>query len=236
MGRLEGFVLLWRKDDNIVSVGSQVLDSSGGISVEESDNGATLVLSGVNGDISGEYVCSVSTYIKTEVRHTVTTRLEPVITTQREVRVREGEDARLACQLQEGSPIPTLRWRKCDGETYLDGKRDVVETVLVLLSVSRHDSGCYVCVADGENPVTSETMLIVEHSLDITDSEQKSKEVKNVAKPTKLEKNIYFARVPSLYTIPEKQNKPEKQSISFQQQPKNAEEFLQLLRIYRQKT
>ena len=25
--RLEGFVLLWRKDDNIVSVGSQVLDS-----------------------------------------------------------------------------------------------------------------------------------------------------------------------------------------------------------------
>jgi len=237
--RLEGFVLLWRKDDNIVSVGSQVLDSSGGISVEESDNGATLVLSGVNGDISGEYVCSVSTYIKTEVRHTVTTRMEPVITTQGEVRVREGEDARLACQLQEGSPIPTLRWRKCEGETYLDGTKDVVETVLVLLSVSRHDSGCYVCVADGENPVTSETMLIVEHSLDITDSEQKEKEVKNVAKPSKLEKNIYFARVPSLYTIPEKQNKPlniEKKSISFQQHPKNAEEFLQLLRIYRQKS
>jgi len=236
--RLEGFVLLWRKYDDIVSVGSQVLDSSGGISVEESDNGATLVLSGVNGDISGEYVCSVSTYIKTEVRHTVTTRVEPVITTQGEVRVREGEDARLACQLQEGSPIPTLRWRKCEGETYLDGKKDVVETVLVLLSVSHHDSGCYVCVADGEDPVTSETMLIVEHSLDITDSGQKQKEVKNVAKPSKLEKNIYFARVPSLYTIPEKQNKPltQKKSISFPQHPKNAEEFLQLLRIYRQKS
>jgi len=232
--RLEGFVLLWRKDDNIISVGSQVLDSSGGISVEESVNSATLVLSGVAGDISGEYVCSVSTYIKTEVRHTVTTMVEPVITTQGEVRVREGENARLACQLQEGSPIPTLRWRKCEGETYLDGTKDMVETVLILSSVSRQDSGCYVCVAGGEDPVTSKTMLVVEHSLDITDSEHK--EVKNVIKPSKLEKNVYFARVPSLYTIPEKQNKPEKQTISFQQQPKNAEEFLQLLRIYRQKT
>ena len=130
------------------------------------DNGATLVLSGLQGDISGEYVCSVSTYIKTEVRHTVTTRVEPVITTQKEVRVREGENARLACQLQEGSPIPTLRWRKCEGETYLDGKKDVVENVLIMLSVSRYDSGCYVCVADGEDPVTSETMLVVEHSVD----------------------------------------------------------------------
>jgi len=217
-------------------VGSQVLDSSGGISVEESDNSATLVLSGVAGDISGEYVCSVSTYIKTEVRHTVTTMVEPVITTQGEVRVREGENARLACQLQEGSPIPTLRWRKCEGETYLDGTKDLVETVLILSSVSRQDSGCYVCVAGGEDPVTSKTMLVVEHSLDITDSEHKEEEVKNVGKPSKLEKNVYFARVPSLYTIPEKQNKPEKQSISFQQHPKNAEEFLQLLRIYRQKT
>ena len=92
--------------------------------------------------------------------------MEPVITTQREVRVREGEKARLTCQLQEGSPIPNLRWRKCEGETYLDGKKDVVENVLILSSVSRHDSGCYVCVADGEESVTSETILVVEHSLD----------------------------------------------------------------------
>jgi len=236
--RLEGYVLLWRKDDNIVSVGSQVLDSSGAISVEVCDNGATLVLSGLQGDISGEYVCSVSTYIKTEVRHTVTTRVEPVITTQKEVRVREGENARLACQLQEGSPIPTLRWRKCEGETYLDGKKDVVENVLIMLSVSRYDSGCYVCVADGEDPVTSETMLVVEHSLDNADSEEKIKEVKSVAKPSKSEKKVYFARVPSLYTIPEEQNKQltEGKGISLQQHPKNAEEFLKLLRIYHQES
>jgi len=236
--RLEGYVLLWRKDDNIVSVGSQVLDSSGGISVEECDNGATLVLSGLQGDISGEYVCSVSTYIKTEVRHTVTTRVEPVITTQREVRVREGENARLTCQLQEGSPIPNLRWRKCEGETYLDGKKDVVENVLILSSVSRHDSGCYVCVADGDEPVTSETMLVVEHSLDTADSEEKIKEVKSVAKPSKSERKVYFARVPSLYTIPEKQNKQLTggKGISLQQHPKNAKEFLKLLRIYHQET
>merc|ERR1712013_407554 len=236
--RLEGYVLLWRKDDNIVSVGSQVLDTSGGISVEECDNGATLVLSGLQGDISGEYVCSVSTYIKTEVRHTVTTRVEPVITTQREVRVREGEKARLTCQLQEGSPIPNLRWRKCEGETYLDGKKDIVENVLILLSVSRHDSGCYVCVADGDEPVTSETMLVVEHSLDTADSEEKIKEVKSVAKPSKSERKVYFARVPSLYTIPEKQNKQHTggKGIFLQQHPKNAKEFLKLLRIYHQET
>merc|ERR1712106_300991 len=45
---------------------------------------------------------------------------------------------------------------------------------------------------------------------------------------------IYFARVPSFYTLPEKETKPllQKRNNVFQNPPKNAQEFLQLLRIY----
>merc|ERR1712106_573846 len=47
---------------------------------------------------------------------------------------------------------------------------------------------------------------------------------------------IYFARVPSFYTLPEKETKPllQKRNNVFQNPPKNAQEFLQLLRIYNQ--
>ena len=40
--RLEGYVLLWRKDDNIVSVGSQVLDSVSIMNIFIIDHSAIL--------------------------------------------------------------------------------------------------------------------------------------------------------------------------------------------------
>jgi len=310
--RLEGYVLLWRKDSKIVSVGSQVVGRRDKISVEEGDNGNTLVVHDVGGDDSGEYVCSVSTYVRTEIRHSLLIRVGPVITTEDQVVAREGEHARLACQLQEGSPIPSLRWRRCEGGPYLKGEEELLESVLLFSSVSRDDSGCYVCIADqyeGVKSVTSKTMLVVQYppTVSVTASEDYSmltcevdavpaphitwlregvrvrnteakittydnkytdtlpldsrdtagrytcradnslasreysldmeairKEKKETMGKTDFKK-VYFARVPSLYTAPVKPFTNRKKLV-LDKQPKNAEEFLQLLRIYYQQS
>merc|ERR1719186_1242406 len=80
--QLEGFVLLWRKNDQIISVGHQIIDrSSSRIQLEEVENGNTLVINLADDTDEAEYVCSVSAYRKTEIRHEVRIIVEPVITT-----------------------------------------------------------------------------------------------------------------------------------------------------------
>ena len=71
----------------------------------------------------------------------------------------------LSCQLQLGTPIPKLKWRKCEGGSFLLGEDDLLESVIKFESVMRDDSACYVCEADNgfaEEPVTSKVMLLVE--------------------------------------------------------------------------
>ena len=79
--------------------------------------------------------------------------------------VNEGDNAKLSCQLQLGTPIPKLKWRKCEGDSFLSGEDELLENVLKFATVTRDDSGCYVCEADNgfaEQPVTSKVMLVVE--------------------------------------------------------------------------
>jgi hypothetical protein len=72
-----------------------------------------------------EYVCSVSAFMKTEIRHEV--RIEsvtvycflvrPVILTnpKQSLVLQEGDSAELSCHVQAGSPPPKLSWRKLLG-------------------------------------------------------------------------------------------------------------------------
>eukprot|EP00092_Neocalanus_flemingeri_P000881 GFUD01000938.1.p1 GENE.GFUD01000938.1~~GFUD01000938.1.p1 ORF type:complete len:1259 (+),score=360.25 GFUD01000938.1:95-3871(+) len=167
--RLEGFVLLWRKNEQIISVGHQILDrSESRIQLEEVENGNTLVISLADRADEAEYVCSVSAYRKTEIRHNVRIRVNPVITTSPEepLTLSEGDSATLSCQLLSGTPIPDLKWRRCEGESFPTGEKEILEDVIKLESVTRDDSGCYVCQADNgfaDAPVTSLAMLVVEY-------------------------------------------------------------------------
>merc|ERR1712106_1294671 len=286
---------------------------------------------------------------KTEMKHSVKIRVQPIISTapKHMLTVNEGGAAILSCQLQLGTPIPHLKWRKCDGETFLEGENEILENVIKFEAVARDDSGCYVCEADNgfsADPVTSKVMLVVEYppsvqiqktenssnamtisctvqsepssvvtwlkdgetigeaELDIfiethkfmsnlhllkldrediggryscvaenkmgreeksanisggeldTDSNANKNDNRQVyphetivkertggssyepttSKPKQSDGKIYFARVPSFYTLPEKETKPllQKRNNVFQNPPKSAEEFLQLLRIY----
>merc|ERR1712183_720179 len=75
--RLEGFVMLWKK--NIITVASQIIDKR--VKLEEEKNGNHLVIGGATTGDGGEYTCHISAYVLTELTHTVLIRVAPVITT-----------------------------------------------------------------------------------------------------------------------------------------------------------
>merc|ERR1739838_1242552 len=166
--RLEGFVLLWRKNDRIISVGDQIIyKTESKIHIEESKNGNTLVIDNVDDSDEADFSCSISAYRETEIHHNVKVRVEPVIITypQKPLTLREGDSAKLSCRLLSGRPIPDLKWRKCEGY-FPSGEKEIFEDVIEFESVTRDDSGCYTCKADNgfaEEPVTSMAMLIVEY-------------------------------------------------------------------------
>jgi len=167
--RLEGFVLLWRKNNRIIAVGQQILDKSGPrVMLEHKENGNNLVITNAEHTDEAEYICSVSTYKKTEIRHNVQVRVTPVITTspQGQVTVQEGHSTSLSCHILSGRPIPTLRWRHCEGGQLPSGDKETLSDVMKFDSVTKDDSGCYVCEADNsdtETSVTSKVTLVVEH-------------------------------------------------------------------------
>ena len=93
--------------------------------------------------------------------------VEPVISTspKEPLTLHEGDSATLSCQLLSGTPIPELKWRKCKGGSFPSGEEEIVQDVIKFESVTRDDSGCYMCQADNGfavAPVTSMARIIVE--------------------------------------------------------------------------
>ena len=70
---LKGYVILWKKESEIVIVANQVIDKSllKRSRVEQETDGSTLVLGPVQPGDEGEYSCQVSTYRPTELKHQV---------------------------------------------------------------------------------------------------------------------------------------------------------------------
>ncbi|XP_023346513.1 neural cell adhesion molecule 1 [Eurytemora carolleeae] len=159
--RLEGFVLLWKREESILSAGTQIINPR--YRMDTDTNGNQLVLSQVTPDDEGEYICQISSYDPKYLTHKLTVRVEPGIeTTPGELLVvREGEPASLSCKILKGSPTPAVNWvRKHKPDQPIQG------TVVQWNSVTRHDAGHYICQADngfGPDPVTREVKLEVHH-------------------------------------------------------------------------
>ena len=93
--------------------------------------------------------------------------VEPTIATSPEdhLTLQEGDSTVLSCQILSGSPTPQLKWRKCEGGQFTSGEKEIVNDVIEFDSVTKDDSGCYVCEADNgfsETPVSSKVILTVE--------------------------------------------------------------------------
>lgn len=167
--RLEGFVLLWKKNTDIITVGSQIINKADSrIKLEEEQNGNYLVISLAEEADGGEYVCQISAYKPTELKHSVEIRVEPVIKLTPEsglLTVKEGDSATLQCDITAGNPTPEIIWRRRE-RMMPNGEEEIAGSIISFNQVNRHHSGHYICSADngfGPQAVTAEIKLDVQH-------------------------------------------------------------------------
>ena len=70
--RLEGFVMLWKKNNDIITVASQIIDKR--VRLDEEKNGNHLIIGQATPEDSGAYTCQISAYKPTEITHNVIIR------------------------------------------------------------------------------------------------------------------------------------------------------------------
>jgi len=165
--RLAGFVLLWRYNNNIITVGDQLVARDNRYSLESRKNGNNLVINQADPADQGEYVCSISAYKPIQIHHRVTIRVRPSIQTSpvKSLTVSEGEEARLYCQVMTGEKKHKLKWRRKE-RTLPSGEEEIVGEVIKFESVTPEYEGTYECVMedeDGDEVATKEVQLHVEY-------------------------------------------------------------------------
>jgi len=165
--RLAGFVLLWRYNNNIITVGDQLVATDNRYSLESRNNGNNLRISLAEPADQGEYVCSISAYKPVQIHHRVTIRVRPSIETSpvKSLTVIEGEEASLACHVMTGDQKHKLKWRR-KGMPLPSGEEEIIREVLKIKSVTPEYEGIYECVLEdkyGEELVTKEVQLHVQY-------------------------------------------------------------------------
>lgn len=182
VNRLDGFVLLWKKGDEFVAVGEQMVvknDPRIQLIRETNENGGmignTLVISLAEESDAGDYVCQVSTFKPVEIKHSVKIRVKPVVQRVPDngiIVAETGDTVKLECQVTRGYPTPEITWRRKERKmpTGEDAMRGLS---LTYKSVTRHHSGIYICSADNGfgQPTETEMKLDVQHKPEIEQEE-----------------------------------------------------------------
>lgn len=172
VNRLEGFVMLWKRGESIITVGNQIVDKE--VRLEAGDNGNNLVIGPASPQDEQQYTCQISSYKPSEIVHSVKVRVKPIIAVSPSegLVVREGEPAHLSCSLLAGSPTPQLTWTRRHQPLPDNARTKTGSGTLSFDQTTRHDAGHYVCSADngfGPDPVTREVKLSVHHAPSVED-------------------------------------------------------------------
>jgi len=170
--KLEGFVLMWKRDTNILTVQYQIIDKR--FRLEDlGNNGNHLILSQVTPEDAGSYVCQIAAWNQPEIVHNISVRTVPVIqvTSSEEIRIKEGDNLTLGCELISGSPTPNLNWiyssAIASSVTKIEEKAS-----LDIPNIRREMSGEYKCVADNGLTATKTVNVQIEYppSIEISES------------------------------------------------------------------
>jgi len=148
---LTGFISMWKKDGQIITVQHQIIDQRYHLE-DLGDKGNFLILSQVSPEDEGNYTCAISAYNPTEIVHEVTVRIAPVfeIDSEESITIIEGDNLDLSCHLLAGKPKPQLKWVYEDDEGEVDVESTTADSDNVSLSlnkVTRDQAGTYTCMA-----------------------------------------------------------------------------------------
>ncbi|XP_059095185.1 igLON family member 5-like [Tigriopus californicus] len=166
---LDGYVLMWKKKNDIISLGGQMMKKDARIQLVEGKNGNTLVISLAEVEDEGEYQCQLSANQLMEIRHNVKIRVKPMIRpnpTNGLVVVYEGEPATLGCEILKGSPMPDLIWTRKERK-FSSGEDELRGLEITFPRATRHHSGVYICQANNgfsKIPATATVRLDVQHA------------------------------------------------------------------------
>jgi len=154
--QLEGFVLLWKKGDTILSVGERLISFvDARTSIQPEKEGNWLIIESARPTDQGDYDCHISAVQTKEISHSVKIRTRPIIkSTKREVTAVEGVNMTLSCYLAGGQPTPEIIWTK-EGQDTRSAQPLAFGPDLLLVNVTRHSAGRYRCRADNGYATTS---------------------------------------------------------------------------------
>jgi len=159
--KIEGYVLLWKFGETILSVGGRVIEKSRErrLHLEEETNGNFLMINNAESSDGGEYMCQISAYRPKDIVHSVIVRTKPEVQVEfKQVIANQGDNVTLKCNIIGGHPVPELSWARPTG---LSSKRGEVifQHQLKLNDLTITDSGDYIC--RGDNGFTSDHFDIV---------------------------------------------------------------------------
>lgn len=158
--KLEGFVLLWKRGETIISVGKRISFPDNRAQILSEKNGNWLLIESSKIEDEGTYTCQFSAVQPREIEHRVLVRTLPEVhAVQDHVAVREGDLVNLSCYIKSGYPQPEIKWFKStkgNSATYL-----VNGPQLMLKNVTHSTAGMYRCRADNGFPQYSEDIVTV---------------------------------------------------------------------------
>ena len=110
MKNLADFVILWRKEERIISAGRLLVNKNGRVKLLEN---YSLYIVNLDMSDSGKYFCEIDVFGQTLIlKHHLDVLVPPrIISWEKSVTVLAGERLDLVCTAQ-GNPKPKLSWNK----------------------------------------------------------------------------------------------------------------------------
>jgi len=116
--RIEGYVLLWKFGETILSVGGRVIDSSerqARLQLEEETNGNNLVIHSAESEDSGQYLCQISDFVPRDISHHVIVRTRPQVRVAKRRVVANAGAAQRVAECDGAGSLGVLAGRSCVG-------------------------------------------------------------------------------------------------------------------------
>eukprot|EP00088_Acartia_fossae_P020868 TRINITY_DN22382_c0_g1_i5.p1 TRINITY_DN22382_c0_g1~~TRINITY_DN22382_c0_g1_i5.p1 ORF type:complete len:460 (+),score=82.85 TRINITY_DN22382_c0_g1_i5:76-1455(+) len=161
--KLDGFVVLWKRGETIISVENRVISfPDNRAKIEGEKNGNWLIIESAREQDEGTYTCHITAFPPQEISHRVRIRTRPEISSvQDRVVVKEGDTVDLSCYIKAGYPYPEITWTKSNPRDNFGVKSVGSGPDLMLQNVSYDMAGVYRCRADNGYPVYSDDIVNV---------------------------------------------------------------------------
>ncbi|CAI2357925.1 unnamed protein product [Caenorhabditis sp. 36 PRJEB53466] len=143
--------IIWRKNEDVVAVDDDVLDTYGGYDVAMEGSTSVLTIKKVEPINSANYSCALAEP-DVSVTFVIKVQVKPLVVISPDTGVyhaRVGEkNLVITCHVKEGNPKPGVVWTKQAAKFPEDIKREHGGSRIIITDVKKHHAGKYNCLAE----------------------------------------------------------------------------------------